>query len=181
MDKTIKNIGKDKWGRTVYQGESGRLYCDTAMNDRFGRGSKFCTKANNEFDGEPDLPMPQDWNPQIIESKAIKVSEAQLRNMIAESVKRVINEEYVNPPQIDYEAVTCYKIAGLLGFLQQKEVSDALGLESAKLRGIAAELISPLRRSINELLPTVKERAKGRGLKHWTDLLPPEIRSQISR
>jgi len=135
MDKTIKNIGKDKWGRTVYQGESGRLYCDTAMNDRFGRGSKFCTKANNEFDGEPDLPMPQDWNPQIIESKAIKVSEAQLRNMIAESVKKVLKENggmpYEKIPTNDeyYESIsnvepdreTVMKVSELINYIDSNK------------------------------------------------------------
>lgn len=97
MDKIIKFIGKDKFGRKVYQGENGRLYCDISMSHRFGGNPEFHTKLNNEFDGEPDLPMPKEWNPQITESKntnknLIRLTESDLHKIVKESVNKILKE-----------------------------------------------------------------------------------------
>ena len=95
MDKMIKFIGKDKHGRKVFQGESGRLYCDVAMTHRFGGESEFYTKLNNDFDGEPDMPTPKEWNPQIIESKnkgkqLCRLTESDLHKIVKESVNKIL-------------------------------------------------------------------------------------------
>lgn len=65
LPKTITRIGTDGFGRPVFQDEKGVLYCDVNMSDRFGGRPKFCTKYRNEYEGEPDIPMPDSWSPEI--------------------------------------------------------------------------------------------------------------------
>ena len=50
--------GRDSWGRPVYECD-GRLYVD--IDPR--RGTEFAslhTKSSNQFDGEPNYPVPAD-------------------------------------------------------------------------------------------------------------------------
>ena len=59
MDKRLRltYLGRDSWDRPVYEC-GGRLYVDT--DPRKGHGPDICTKHNNEFDGEPCAPIPDD-------------------------------------------------------------------------------------------------------------------------
>jgi len=52
---TLTHKGRDSWDRPVYECD-GQLYCD--VEPRKGRGPVICTKYNNEFDDEPDSPIP---------------------------------------------------------------------------------------------------------------------------
>ena len=54
---TLNYKGRDNWSRPVYEA-NGNLYVDVAP----GKGWKpnICTKYNNEFDGEPDMPISED-------------------------------------------------------------------------------------------------------------------------
>ena len=45
--------GRDSWDRPVYE-SGGRLYVDVDPRSEY---PNICTKANNEFDGEPDCPV----------------------------------------------------------------------------------------------------------------------------
>lgn len=99
MDKTIKYVGTDTQGRKVYQGESGRLYCNTTIMPN--RPPHYCTKLNNDFDGEPDLDMPQNWNPTAIDGNntgknTISINESQLRRIVKESIRKVLTENISN-------------------------------------------------------------------------------------
>ena len=47
--------GTDSWDRPVYEDENGCLLVDT--DPRKGRIACLCAKLNNEFDGEPDVPV----------------------------------------------------------------------------------------------------------------------------
>ena len=50
----LNYLGRDSWDRPVYESE-GEYYVDV---DPFTfRPPNICTKANNEFDGEPDIPV----------------------------------------------------------------------------------------------------------------------------
>lgn len=51
----LKHIGRDSWGRPVYEDESGRLWKD--VEPRAGKVPKLCTALYNNFDGEPDIPL----------------------------------------------------------------------------------------------------------------------------
>lgn len=51
----LKHIGRDSWGRPVYEDESGRLWKD--VEPRSGKVPKLCTALYNNFDGEPDIPL----------------------------------------------------------------------------------------------------------------------------
>jgi hypothetical protein len=54
MKLKLKFVGVDSWDRPVYQDESGRLWKDVNL----GRGEpSLCSSNNNEFDGEPDMPL----------------------------------------------------------------------------------------------------------------------------
>jgi len=46
--------GRDSWDRPVYECD-GRLYVDVDPREHIP--PNICTKANNEFDGEPDCPV----------------------------------------------------------------------------------------------------------------------------
>ena len=50
----LKFVGLDSWDRPVYRGND-QLYVD--VNPLCGHLPQICTKANNEFDGEPDTPI----------------------------------------------------------------------------------------------------------------------------
>lgn len=55
---TMAYKGRDSWSRPVYEC-NGRLYVDVDPR----KGSRFihpCTKQGNDFDGEPDYPVPED-------------------------------------------------------------------------------------------------------------------------
>ena len=59
MEKLVLNyVGNDSWDRPVYKSEKGNLYVDA--NPRKNWLPHICTKCNNEFDGEPDTPIPND-------------------------------------------------------------------------------------------------------------------------
>ena len=52
--RKLKLIGVDDWDRPVYQDESGQLWKDTNL----GSGEvSLSSSCNNEFDGEPDMPI----------------------------------------------------------------------------------------------------------------------------
>ncbi|MCL2620252.1 MAG: hypothetical protein FWD97_04885 [Defluviitaleaceae bacterium] len=54
---TLMHIGRDSWDRPVYECD-GKLYVDV---DPLGHlPPNICTKANNEFDGEPNCPVGDD-------------------------------------------------------------------------------------------------------------------------
>lgn len=58
MKKLVLNYkGRDDWDRPVYEAE-GRLYVD--VNPRKGWKPGICTKLNNDFYGEPDMPIAED-------------------------------------------------------------------------------------------------------------------------
>lgn len=54
---TLNYKGRDSWSRPVYEA-NGRLYVD--VDPRKDWKPNICTKYNNEFDGEPDEPIPED-------------------------------------------------------------------------------------------------------------------------
>jgi hypothetical protein len=52
--KRLKFIGVDFWSRPVYEDESGELWKDVNL----GNGAIYLhSSCNNEFDGEPDMPI----------------------------------------------------------------------------------------------------------------------------
>ena len=53
----LKFAGLDSWCRPVYQAND-QFYVDVDPRRRYP--PNICTKANNEFDGEPDFPIPED-------------------------------------------------------------------------------------------------------------------------
>ena len=56
MKKLVLNFqGRDSWSRPVYEC-GGRLYVD--VDPRKHRVPDICTKNGNDFDGEPDAPVP---------------------------------------------------------------------------------------------------------------------------
>lgn len=48
-------LGRDGWSRPVYEGGDGSLYVD--IEPRADCPPKICTKLDNAFDGEPDVPV----------------------------------------------------------------------------------------------------------------------------
>lgn len=53
----LNYLGRDSWDRPVYESE-GEHYVDI---DPFSFCQpNICTKANNEFDGEPDMPVKEE-------------------------------------------------------------------------------------------------------------------------
>lgn len=54
---TLTYIGRDSWDRPVYESED-RLYVD--IDPRKSRQPDICTKQNNAFDGEPNIPISED-------------------------------------------------------------------------------------------------------------------------
>lgn len=57
MKMVLNYVGDDSWSRPVYESK-GTLYVD--VDPRSGRPPHICTKTNNDFDGEPDSPLPDD-------------------------------------------------------------------------------------------------------------------------
>lgn len=56
--KKLHFIGIDSWDRPVYQDESGRLWKDVNL----GSGVLSLHSASgNDFDGEPDMPMKDEY------------------------------------------------------------------------------------------------------------------------
>ena len=55
LELTLK--GRDSFDHPVYE-NNGKLYCD--VDPRKHMPANICTKANNEFDGEPDWPIGED-------------------------------------------------------------------------------------------------------------------------
>jgi hypothetical protein len=52
--KKLKFIGVDSWDRLVYQDESGQIWKDVNL----GNGKPYLhSSVDNEFDGEPDMPI----------------------------------------------------------------------------------------------------------------------------
>lgn len=95
MDKTIKYVGIDTQGRRVYRGESGILYCN--MQTFGNRPPHYCTKLNNDFDGEPDLDMPRNWNPMVVDDNdagknTISIIESRVCKFIAKKIKKAMKE-----------------------------------------------------------------------------------------
>lgn len=69
--KTLKLtfVGMDSWDRPVYSSDSGTLYVDT--NPREGWKANICTKCNNAFDGEPDVPVSNDYEIELIPKRVV--------------------------------------------------------------------------------------------------------------
>lgn len=65
LPSEIKKEGTDYFGRPVFSDSQGNLYVDVNISDRFGGEPKYCTKYRNEFESEPDIPMPAEWKPKI--------------------------------------------------------------------------------------------------------------------
>lgn len=69
MKKLVLNYkGRDSWDRPVYEA-GGRLYVD--VEPRKGREPKICTKYNNEFDGEPDMPIAEGTEVEFVPGRDI--------------------------------------------------------------------------------------------------------------
>lgn len=60
--------GRDSWSRPVYEA-NGNLYVD--VDPRKGWKSNIHTKYNNEFDGEPDMPISEDIQIEFIPCRDI--------------------------------------------------------------------------------------------------------------
>jgi len=60
----LKYLGEDSWGRYVYEDENGKLWklldCCSPREVCEERGDFPHSSSGNEFDGEPDCPMPND-------------------------------------------------------------------------------------------------------------------------
>ena len=59
--------GRDSWDRPVYECD-GTLYVDTDPRSEY---PNICTKANNEFDGEPDCPIGDDVEVVFVPSRDV--------------------------------------------------------------------------------------------------------------
>ena len=55
MKLTLTFLGRDSWSRPVYEDDDGHLYVDT--DPRADRPPHICTKLDDNFDGEPDMPV----------------------------------------------------------------------------------------------------------------------------
>lgn len=55
MKITLIYIGNDSYNRPVYKNENGKLFVD--VDPRKDHEPKICTKYQNAFDGEPDIPI----------------------------------------------------------------------------------------------------------------------------
>ena len=61
----VKIIGIDNWDRPVYQDEKGKLYKDVNL----GTGClALCTATNNQFYGEPDTPISDNINIEVVKN-----------------------------------------------------------------------------------------------------------------
>jgi len=68
--KKLKLIykGRDSWDRPVYEA-NGRLYVD--VDPREGWGPSIYAKYNNEFDGEPDIPIAEDTELEFVPRRVV--------------------------------------------------------------------------------------------------------------
>ena len=64
----LEFVGCDSWDRPVYKCEDS-LYVDT--DPRADRAPSICTKANNEFDGEPDWPISEDTEVEFVPNRSV--------------------------------------------------------------------------------------------------------------
>lgn len=61
----VKFIGADNWDRPVYKDEKGKMYKDTNL----GKGEiALCTSSNNDFYGEPDMPLKENIVIKVVEN-----------------------------------------------------------------------------------------------------------------
>lgn len=61
----VKPVGIDNWDRPVYKDENGKIYKDTNL----GSGElALCTSSNNNFYGEPDMPVKENIKIEIVEN-----------------------------------------------------------------------------------------------------------------
>lgn len=60
--------GRDNWNRPIYEAD-GHLYVDT--DPRNGQNPKICTKLNDDFFGEPDIPISEDIEIEFIPHRDI--------------------------------------------------------------------------------------------------------------
>ena len=63
----LRYIGIDSCDRPIYKSEKGNLYVDT--NPRKDWAPQICTKFNNQYDGEPDIPIPEGVEVEFIPSR----------------------------------------------------------------------------------------------------------------
>ena len=56
--KKLHFIGVDGWSRPVYKDETGKLWKDVNLGDGI---PSLHSSADNEFDGEPDMPLEGDF------------------------------------------------------------------------------------------------------------------------
>lgn len=82
--------------------------------------------------------------------QTIKLNEATLKKIVAESVKKVLKENN------DKEKILFQKICELDRILNQTEYSDALGIEGTHLVGIYKSLHPLLQKAIRTLKPYTK-------------------------
>ena len=65
---TLNYKGRDNWSRPVYEAE-GKLYVDVSPCKN--REPNICTKYNNEFDGEPDMPIAEGTEVEFVPGRDI--------------------------------------------------------------------------------------------------------------
>lgn len=64
MEKLVLNYkGRDDWERPVYESE-GQLYVD--VNPYKDRRANICTKCNNDYYGEPDMPISRNLEAEFV-------------------------------------------------------------------------------------------------------------------
>jgi len=62
----LTHIGRDNFDRPVYE-SNGKIYVDVDPREHIP--ASICTKADNEFDGEPDYPIGDDIEITFIPSR----------------------------------------------------------------------------------------------------------------
>lgn len=68
--KILTYIGIDSWGRPVYKDENSKLWKDT--DNRRGWLKELYTASENDFEGEPDLPMKKNIDCIFIPNRIIR-------------------------------------------------------------------------------------------------------------
>lgn len=72
----VKFIGIDSWDRPVYKDKKGNLYKDVNL----GMGEiSLCTSANNQFEGEPDTPINDEYKIKVVDSFKDKKKNNEIR------------------------------------------------------------------------------------------------------
>ena len=56
--RQLNYIGTDSWERPVYKDGTGKLWKDVNLGDR---EPSLCSSADNDFDGEPDMPIEETY------------------------------------------------------------------------------------------------------------------------